>query len=158
MIVLRKTVLEDIPKMYENLNLKYVKKYCKGQEEKQWEIHRIWYMFLINSPSYLLYTVEDTTGKFIGNIKFEIQDEIAIFSIYLVEEVRGRGYSKILIDASIEELKFENSRISLILAYILEENENSIKAFEKADFICDGVEEYNGIDHLLYIKVVNRDN
>ncbi|WP_426710338.1 GNAT family N-acetyltransferase [Cetobacterium sp. SF1] len=156
MIILRKTTLEDIPKLYKNLHLHYVEKYCKNELEKQWHLHEKWYSFLIHSPNYLLYTIEDTRGEFMGSIKFELQEEIAIISIFLVPKVRNKGYSKILINASVEELKFEHPEISLVLAYILEENENSKKAFKSSGFIYEGIEEYTGVDHLLYIKIINK--
>ncbi|MEG0398605.1 MAG: GNAT family N-acetyltransferase, partial [Cetobacterium sp.] len=120
MIVLRKAVLEDIPNIYEQLHLNYVKKYCKGEEEAQWEIHKKWYTFLINSSSYILYTIEDIGGKFLGSIKFEIENETSIICIFIAKELRGKGYSKIIIESSIDEMKFEKPEVSAVLAYILE--------------------------------------
>ncbi len=155
-IILRKTTITDIPRIYENLHLHYVEKYCKNEKEKQWDLHNKWYRFLINSPTYKLYTVEDMRKEFIGTVMFELQEELGVISIFLVPKARHRGYSPILINASIEELKFENPEISLVLAYILEENENSQGAFKKAGFIPDGTEEYKGVEHLLFMKMIEK--
>lgn len=152
-IILRKMQEKDIENIYKHIHLNYVKKYFSEREREQWEAHRRWYTFVINSPNYLFYTIESLSRKFLGTVKFELFGKTtAVVSIYLIEKVRGRGYSEKVISTSIEELKFERPQIKKVCAYILEENELSQKAFVKNGFICKGTREYNGIEHLLFEK------
>lgn len=152
LILLRETTESDIPEIYNHIHLDYIKKYYNNLEE-QWEAHERWYKFLIHSEAYILYTVTSTeTGKFLGCVKFELEGECAIINIYLVKDIREHGYSHKIIERSIEELHFKRPDISIILAYILEENTASLSAFKKSKFQYDGIEVYKGIEHMLFIK------
>ncbi|MGL5088308.1 MAG: GNAT family N-acetyltransferase [Cetobacterium sp.] len=156
MIIIRESTADDIENIYNHLNLNYVKKYCKNNEEEQRKSHDRWYRFLINSSSYAMFTVEDLRGVFLGNIRFELDgNESAEISVYLDECIRGKGYSTIMVNASIEELKFKYPNINYITAYILEENEKSIYCFEKSGFEFKGQIEHGGIDYFLYLKTLD---
>lgn len=154
LIFLRETVEGDIESIYENIHAQYIKKYYPGKEKEQWENHKRWYKFLIKSPSYSLYTVTDEENKFLGYVKFELDEEFAIINIFLVEGMRGKKISSDIIRLSIEEFVFRKPEISVIFAYILEENIASIKAFKKEGFVFDSLEEYKGLEHMLFIKTL----
>ncbi|WP_206039057.1 MULTISPECIES: GNAT family N-acetyltransferase [Fusobacterium] len=154
MIFLRKTKESDIENIYNNIHLSYIRKYYPTLEKEQWENHRRWYKFLIKSSAYLLYTITNIEEEFLGYIKFELDGEIAIINIYLIEKMRKKKYSSSIIKMSIENLIKEKKEISIVLAYILEENIASIKAFKKNDFIFDSMDEYKGIEHMLFIKTL----
>ena len=151
-VVLRRAEERDIPEIYEHLHRDYVKKYFTENEKREWENHKKWYKFLINSPYFLLYILEDSTGQFLGQLKFELDGETAILSIYLSKSIRGKGMGKAAVLKGVKELSLYSENIEIILAYILEENEASIKTFEKSGFIFEKEEDYHGIEHLLYVK------
>lgn len=157
-IILRKMEEKDIPNLYRYIHLDYVKKYFPEKEKEQWEAHKRWYSFVINSPTYLFYTIESLGREFLGTVKFEIVTKTkAIISIYLVKDIRGRGYSEKAIFYSIEELKFERPQVKRIDAYILEENEVSKKSFLQSGFIFKGIKEYDGTEHLLFEKKISQE-
>lgn len=154
-IILRKMEEKDIPNIYKYIHLDYVKKYFPDAEDEQWEAHRRWYSFVINSPSYLFYTIESLGREFLGTVKFELLSKTkVVISIYLVHKIRGKGYSEAAIFCSIEELKFERPQVKKVCAYILEENEISKKAFIKNNFVYKGIKEYMGAEHLLYERKI----
>ncbi|MGL4785839.1 MAG: GNAT family N-acetyltransferase, partial [Cetobacterium sp.] len=105
--------------------MNYVKKYCKNDEEEQKKNHERWYKFLISSPNYAMFTVEDLKGTFLGNVKFQLDEDFegAEISLYLAECIRGRGYSTTIVNASIDELRFKYQNLKYVVAYILEEND-----------------------------------
>ncbi len=150
--ILRKAEERDIPEIYKHIHKEYVKKYFSKDENQQWENHKKWYKFLINSPYFILYVLEDFNGKFLGQVKFELDGETAVISTYLSKCSRGMGLGKEAVLKGIEELIISCKNIEIVLAYILEENEPSIRTFEKCGFVFEKEEEYHGIDHLLYIK------
>lgn len=157
-IILRKMEEKDISNIYKYIHLDYVKKYFPDKEEEQWEAHRRWYSFVINSPTYLFYTIESLGRDFLGTVKFELVTKTrAIISIYLVKKVRGKGYSEAAVHHSIEELKFERPQVKKVCAYILEENEISKKVFLKNDFVFRGIKEYIGAEHLLFEKKISQE-
>ncbi|WP_319369900.1 GNAT family N-acetyltransferase [uncultured Ilyobacter sp.] len=151
-VILRRAEESDISEIYEHLHRDYVKKYFAENENREWENHKKWYKFLINSPYFLLYILEDLDGKFLGQLKFELDGETAIVSIYMSKSGRGLGMGKKAILKGMKELTLSCENIEIVLAYILEENEASIKTFEKAGFLFEKIEEYQGIEHLLYVK------
>ncbi|WP_372713837.1 N-acetyltransferase family protein [Ilyobacter sp.] len=151
-VILRKAEERDIPEIYEHLHRDYVKKYFSENESREWENHKKWYKFLINSPYFILYVLEELNGNFLGQLKFELDGETAILSIYMSKSSRGAGLGKKAILKGMEELALSCENTEIVLAYILEENEVSIKTFEKAGFSFEKEEEYHGIEHLLYVK------
>lgn len=157
MIVLRETTAEDIDNIYNHLNLTYVKKYCKNSEEEQKINHKRWYTFLINSPFYTMFTVESLEGDFLGVVKFELEEDFegAEISLYLAENIRGKGYSTTIINASTEEIRFKHPNLKYVVAYILEENTRSIVCFEKAEFIFKGQIEHRDVEYQLYMKMLS---
>lgn len=152
LVILRKANESDIGDIYKFLHRDFVKKYSEKGERAEWEHHRRWYKFLINSESYLLYIIEDENGKFLGQLKFELEGETSIISIYLVERARGKGLGKGILEMGIEELAHESDEADVVLAYILEENDASINLFTSCGFKYEREEDYGGIEHHLYVK------
>lgn len=154
-IVLRKMLEKDIERIYNHIHLNYIRKYFPEEEKKQWEAHRRWYTFVLNSPSYLFYTVENLKKEFLGTVKFELEETRATISIYLTKNFRGHGFSERLVLNSIQELICEKPYITKISAYILEENEISKKVFTHCGFLFQGIDGYYGTEHLLYEMTIN---
>lgn len=149
---MRKADESDIADIYKYLHRDFIKKYSQNGEKAEWRNHRRWYKFLINSDSYLLYIIEDESGRFLGQLKFELEGETSIVSIYLLKEIRGRGLGKVIIDMGLEELLYESEEVDVVLAYILEENDASQNLFKSCGFTYEGEEDHGGLDHYLYIK------
>lgn len=149
---MRKADESDIADIYKYLHRDFIKKYSQNGEKAEWRNHRRWYKFLINSDSYLLYIIEDESGRFLGQLKFELEGETSIVSIYLLKEIRGRGLGKVIIDMGLEELLYESEEVDVVLAYILEENDASLSLFRSCGFTYEGEEDHGGLDHYLYIK------
>lgn len=156
MIVIREAKENDIESIYNHLNRKYVQKYYRGLEEQAKYEYFQWYKYMIYSNEYILFTVEDLRKVYLGNLKIEIKPDkqSAEISIFLVEKIREKGYSPILVEAAIEELKFMKASIKYIEAFILEENTKSIKCFIKCGFKYCGKVENKGIEYLLFRKKV----
>lgn len=149
---MRKADESDIADIYKYLHRDFIKKYSQNGERAEWENHRRWYKFLINSDSYLLYIIEDENGRFLGQLKFELEGETSIVSIYLLKEIRGRGLGKVIMEMGLEELLHESDEVDVVLAYILEENDASLKLFKSCGFTYEREEDHGGLDHHLYIK------
>lgn len=154
MIIIRETVEEDIENIYMHLNQNFVKKYYKNQEEEQKRNHERWYSFLIGSPNYIMYTVENLKKEFLGIVKFKLDMELnlAEISLYLSPKIRGKGYSTKILEVAIEEVKERCFELQYIVGYILEENQNSINCFKKLGFVFEEKSDCNGIEYLLFVK------
>lgn len=131
-IQIRKMEERDIPTIYECIHKKYVKKYYEAEEEKQWQAHQSWYRFVLHSDAYFFYIIEKET-EFVGTVRYELEEEKAIVSIFIQEEYRNRGFAKEALLNSISVLSSE-IEVEEIVAYILEENESSQKLFLNCGF------------------------
>jgi RimJ/RimL family protein N-acetyltransferase len=152
--IISKAKKYDIIGIYNLLHKNFIIKYSPNSEKLEFERHERWYQFWLKSPYYLIYVVKNLEEKIIGQIRYEIDEEMSIISVYLDKENRGKGLSKIFIERSIEDLKIEKNNIKLIVAYILEENDISKKIFANSGFVFKGKKIYNGIDHLVYMKKI----
>lgn len=131
-IQIRKMEERDIPTIYEYIHKKYVKKYYKEEEEKQWQAHQSWYRFVLHSNAYFFYIIEQET-KFVGTVRYELEEEKAIVSIFIREDYRNQGYAK---KALLESMSVLSSEIEVegIIAFILEENKCSQRLFLNCGF------------------------
>ena len=152
--IISKAIEDDIVGIYNLLHREFVKKYSLNSEKEELEKHKKWYEFWLKSPYYLIYVIKDLKGKVVGQIRYEIDGEISIISIYLDKANRGKGLGKTFVERSIEELKTEKEDVELIVAYILEENDISKKMFLNFGFLFSEKKNYNGIEHLIYTKKI----
>lgn len=152
---IRKMQKKDILTIYENIHLSYIEKYYPDEKEKKWQEHQRWYEFMLNSNSYVFYICEDEKNNFISTIRFEIEDEKAIVSIYIKESFRNKNLAKPILKKAMDLLKNELTNINLFLAYILAENQISIKIFEDLGFKYVDNDDYNGVEHLLYEYILD---
>ena len=152
--IISKAKKDDIVGIYNLLHREFVKKYSPNSEKSEFEKHKKWYEFWLKSPYYLIYVIKDLKGKVVGQIRYEIDGEISIISIYLDKKNRGKGLGKTFVERSIEELKTEKKDVKLIVAYILEENDISKKMFCNFSFLFSERKNYNGIEHLIYTKKI----
>lgn len=139
-IQIRRMEEKDISQIYEHIHKSYVHKYYPLEETKQWEAHSRWYQFVLHSPSYFFYILE-LEGEFVGTIRYELEEERAIVSIFLKEEYRGKSYAKEALLESMERLSQE-VEVEEIEANILEENETSIRLFTSCNFVKRKKEQY----------------
>jgi L-amino acid N-acyltransferase YncA len=152
--IISKATKDDIVEIYNLLHRKFIQKYSSNSEKYEWEKHKKWYEFLIRSPYYEIYVIKDNSNKVIGQLKFEIDGEIATLNIFIEEDKRGVGLGKKLLEESTKLLKLEKKEIKLIVSYILEENDISQSLFENLGYVYGGKKNYNGIEHLIYTNEI----
>ncbi|MGL4404029.1 MAG: GNAT family N-acetyltransferase [Fusobacteriaceae bacterium] len=143
----------EIPLIYKKLHLKYVEKYSCDRDEEMEEAYTQWYRFMLNSPCFLLYTVKNKKGEFIGTLKFHLEKKDARVDIFLDKDFRGKKLSENILGIGILKI-LENHKIERFLAYIIKENEISKHLFEKLGFRYIKNANYNGVRHMLYEKRV----
>lgn len=144
---------KEIPLIYEKLHLKYVEKYSKDRDGEMKEAYTQWYKFMLNSSHFLVYTVKNKKGEFIGTLKFQLEKRDAIVDIFLDKNFRGKKFSETILDMGISKI-LENHKIERFLAYIIKENEVSRHLFQKLGFRYLKNSNYNGIRHMLHVKKI----
>lgn len=132
---LRKVKEEDIVDAFQLSNEDYVRKYSINTKKIDWEDHKIWFANIIKSNNHIFYVVTNNTDGFLGQLRFEIEDESATVSISLCKSIMGKGLSEKLIIKSIERIREERKELKKIIAFVSNENVASKKLFENAGFV-----------------------
>lgn len=108
------------------------------------ETHERWFNKKITDPNTLILIAEDD-GQRIGQIRFDKipQKPCAEVDIAVVGEKRAKGVGTEIIRSG-SEMAFGCVEVSTLVSYIKPENFPSVKAFEKAGYVRQGIVDYRG--------------
>jgi UDP-2,4-diacetamido-2,4,6-trideoxy-beta-L-altropyranose hydrolase len=98
-----------------------------------WERHQEWFAARLNDPGCAFFIGLNEAGVPVGQVRCDVEGNIAVISISVDARFRGTGYGTKLIRKGAEML-FERGHIDQIHAFIRHGNEASYKAFERAGF------------------------
>ncbi|MCP8617532.1 UDP-2,4-diacetamido-2,4,6-trideoxy-beta-L-altropyranose hydrolase [Salirhabdus salicampi] len=132
---LRKVKDQDIYDVFQLSNEDYVRKYSINTTKIDWKDHKNWFQNIIKSDNHVFYVVTDYTDKFLGQVRYRIEDKSAIVSISFGKTIAGKGLSKELLKKSIKLIQEERNELKNIIAFVSEENIASKKLFEKVGFL-----------------------
>ncbi|MCX6175224.1 MAG: bifunctional UDP-2,4-diacetamido-2,4,6-trideoxy-beta-L-altropyranose hydrolase/GNAT family N-acetyltransferase [Ignavibacteriales bacterium] len=96
--------------------------------------HKKWFSEKIKKEDYIFLLAFDKKNNFMGQVRFDIKKVDAVVSISIVNEFRGKGFSKNILKEACTKI-FSEKDISTITAYILPDNIASINGFKSAGFI-----------------------
>ena len=134
MINLRKASAKDCSLIWKWANDSQVRAESFARDAIAYNDHIKWFEHIINSPDCYLYVVENSNGKPIGQIRFELEGNDATISVSVDRKFRNKGYGSKIITLASQNI-FKISKATVIHAYIKKENSVSASAFRKAGFI-----------------------
>lgn len=133
-IIIRKVKQEDINDIFELSNKDYVRRYSFNKRKIEWEDHVNWFNRIIEDKNVAFYVISDKDDHFLGQVRFNINNNSAIISISLSELIVGKGFSKMILRQSVDKLFRENNAIDEIIAFVSEDNIASVKLFTSSNF------------------------
>ncbi|MDY0277770.1 MAG: GNAT family N-acetyltransferase [Acholeplasma sp.] len=134
-IKIRHANLDDMNDVYILSNDKLVRMYSINKAKINWEEHVKWFNYVISDPNIVFYIIENQNANFLGQIRYSITGSTSIISISLSWKIRGRGFSKTILEKSINKLFSEREFVKEIVAYVSTENKASITIFKDLNFI-----------------------
>ncbi|KAF5086817.1 Acetyltransferase (GNAT) domain protein [anaerobic digester metagenome] len=143
---LRKAELRDMENVHHLSNDPEVRKNSFRTELIPFQDHEKWFKNKLNDEK-SLFIMSEVENEFAAQIRFEIEEEVAIISISISEKYRGIGIGYPIINEALKLLK-DSSNVKLLKAYIKKSNNSSLKFFEKSGFkltgpvLIDGNEAY----------------
>lgn len=157
---LRKFNEEDIKPIFILSNDDEVRNVSINPEKISWEDHQKWFYEKIKSNLAYYLTAITFKQELIGQIKFDIKDELTEISISISKHFRGKGLATELLQDACKLFFHTHPEKNEIIAYISEENIKSVKSFEKAGFIFKGDKIINNRTFNYYIlnKTASNDN
>lgn len=133
MLQLRLAQPEDCRLVWQWSNDPVVRAASFSPELIPWEQHTVWFDRKVNAPTSVFYIVMDEAMEPMGQVRFELEGDEATISVSLGSRHRGKGYGSAAIQLASAAL-FEEAEVHVVHAYIKQENQASIRAFEKAGF------------------------
>lgn len=94
--------------------------------------HMKWFTSMITSKNAHLYIFENEGGMAVGQVRFEDCESYSVISISTDKEFRGMGIGSQILKLALKE--YRKISKSPVLAYIKNNNLQSVKSFEKAGF------------------------
>ena len=149
---LRKVNENDINDIFQLSNEDYVRKFSINSNRINWDEHVIWFKNIMQSSNNIFYVVTDSSNKFLGQLRYKIDNRSAIVSISLCRQIMGKGLSSKFLKQSMKLISEEKKEIENIIAFVSDKNIVSKKLFEKVGFVF--IENNNGL--IKYIYSINK--
>ncbi len=134
---IRMAKIDDMKNVFELSNDDLVRQNSIHTEKIEWKTHVEWFKARINKIEEPFYIVEDKNGKFMGQLRFDKQNDDFVVSVSVAPEFRGKGLASEILSEAIKKSGLKN-----LSAYIFDFNEASKNAFEKAGFKKDNLIKY----------------
>ncbi len=130
---LRPASAEDARLLWEWANSPEVRAVSFSTEPIPWDGHVAWFEAKRRDPLCRLWVAEETVGRPIGQVRFDLHEDEAVISVSLDAAARGRNLGSLLIWKACREL-FASLSVPRIVALIKPGNAPSVQAFLKAGF------------------------
>jgi len=97
-----------------------------------WEDHKEWFEKKLENDSSKIYVAE-VGSDLIGQIRFDLEEAVAVVDVSVAESKRGKGYGIKLIERGTRRF-LKESGVERVDAYVKANNNASRRAFEKAGY------------------------
>jgi len=130
---LRAAAPRDCRRIFELSNSPSVRANSINPGKIDWASHRRWYAAKLKDTRYL-FLVAETGGKFVGQLRYELDGPEALVSVSISDAFRGRGIAATILADGNKKLFAFFPGVRRINAYIRPANKPSLRAFEKAGY------------------------
>jgi len=143
-ITLRVATMDDCESIYKWRNAEETRRHIFNSGQISFDEHRRWFMESIENPNRQI-LIAELCGRSAGVLRYDIDERLALISIYTVPGIKGYGIGTQIIRTGSKWLRRHFPDIHKIQAKVLPENVVSKKAFVNA-----GYTEH----HIIYEKVL----
>ena len=132
-VQLRRVCLEDSNSLFEWRNHQDIRRFSNNKKIISPAEHDNWIIAALENPKIIFLIGEDVNTNPIGVVRFDLNDDFAEISIYIVPGRGGSGLGTLLLSASVKWIK-EHLNINKIFANVMNENHASVRMFQKIGF------------------------
>ena len=134
MLKIRKAEPTDIKLLYNWVNDSAVRENSFNSNHISYEEHEKWFSKIMADENVYQYILMDN-GLAVGQIRLNIDGNIAEIGYSIAKEFRGKGYGKMLLQLIVEEVEKNLPHVNSLVAKVKPNNISSKKSFESAGFI-----------------------
>lgn len=131
---LRAAAYEDMELIYEWANDKEVRANSFQTRQITMEEHKAWYTNKLGSKSTVFCIMMERETP-VGQIRLELDGEMAQVNYSIAKEFRGKGYGKKIVLLAEQKLRQEYPQIVKMRAEVKTENLSSGKVFERNGYV-----------------------
>jgi UDP-2,4-diacetamido-2,4,6-trideoxy-beta-L-altropyranose hydrolase len=124
---------EDRQRLFEWRNHPSIRAVSRDPWELDWEDHKKWFATLLSSPDRVL-LIGERAGIAMGVVRFDIHNDEAEISIYVVPGITEVGVGRGLLQAAENWLLAQRPEIGRIRAQVLASNQRSHRLFTGAGY------------------------
>jgi UDP-2,4-diacetamido-2,4,6-trideoxy-beta-L-altropyranose hydrolase len=104
-LTLRKASPKDMELFYFWANDPVVRENSFQQDSIPWQEHATWFKNKLDSPYSCLWVLQTSKGLPVGQIRFDVQDDVADIDYSLDSVVRGRGWGEMILKMGLAEFR-----------------------------------------------------
>ena len=138
MLSIREATIEDSQLHFDWVNNIDVRRNSINSDFIDIEDHLKWFSNAIKNDQIHMYVLE-INSKEVGQVRFNINTNIAEVDYSIAEPFRSKGYGRYLLKESIKILCNEVNQINFIKAIVKSINIPSIKVFKQLNFKCSRI-------------------
>lgn len=140
-VLLRHLRFEDALLLFEWANDSDVRKNSFNSKTIDKREHLSWFESHFNSHNTVIYILEHQNVA-VGQLRYQIEDGIALTNFSIAAEHRGQGYGSIIVSLSEKQLISERLDVYKIVARVKHDNIASCSVFEKNYYTATNQSEY----------------
>ena len=153
MFALRLVTKEDVNLLFHWANDRTVRQNAFSTEPIPYEDHVAWFAKMMGDPTVKNYIMYETAeNKAVGQIRFSVEEGIALIGYSVDESWRGRGLGSELICMGEKKLLQDLADVKCFKGQVKYANVASARVFEKCGYEKQELSEY-----LEYTKTVRRE-
>ena len=139
--VIRRVKKEDIMTVFNWANDSEVRSQSYNPAPISLEDHEKWFSQRIRDDDTIFYMVF-YCEKPVGQIRFDIEDNIAVINYLVSPDYRGEGWGERILRLGIRHLRMEIPDIVLLKGYVKKTNGASVTSFIRCNFVKEDTKEY----------------
>ena len=132
-ITFRHADRKDMEALFAWRNSPESRKYSTNNQIIDWETHKNWFRKVLTSTDHIL-LIGEIDQQPIGVLRFDINENTAEISIYMVPGLASKGFGTDLLKKGTNWITKKYPQIKELRATILTNNKASIRIFEKAGY------------------------
>ena len=140
---LRRVSQEDAELLWEWANDHEVRLSAFSSEPILWDSHIQWFMRKLRESNSFFFIGLDEKDIPVGQVRFDTEESKAEIHVSIDRNKRGLGYGYALINMGVRKI-FHSTPVRAVHAFIKPNNEWSVNAFEKAEFVRLGIKTVKG--------------
>ncbi|WP_371362954.1 hypothetical protein SRRS_39660 [Sporomusa rhizae] len=132
-MILKEATVENIDLLFIWVNDKSVRESAFNSKVIAYQEHKDWFYKKLNSSNCKIY-IGYVNDYPIGQVRIDIEEDIAIIDYSVDRRYRGKGYGVLLLEALANKVKNFDRKIDKLIGNVKYSNLSSQRTFDKAGY------------------------